>query len=194
MAQQEILLLGDDGGRAQFGRGWGVHRMAQLDPVGGYTMDRLRLLCRTSTILFHSKPISTISFPIVLRISNAIRCASATLTLIVSQGLFAFVCAYIVKAYAPYAAGSGISEIKCILAGFMLDGFLNFTTLAIKSIALVRHAQRSAVFERGLTEFTTADSDCFWSFDWEGRTVSTCRLCDWVLDSGMFRSLREKFR
>ncbi|KAK4702132.1 chloride channel 3/4/5, partial [Phenoliferia sp. Uapishka_3] len=51
-------------------------------------------------------------------------------------GLFAFVCAFLVKSYAPYAAGSGISEIKCILAGFVIKGFLSFSTLAIKSVAL----------------------------------------------------------
>lgn len=31
---------------------------------------------------------------------------------------FSFTAAHIVKGFAPYAAGSGISEIKCILGGF----------------------------------------------------------------------------
>lgn len=52
------------------------------------------------------------------------------------QMLFAFVSALLVKAFAPYAAGSGISEIKCIIAGFVMKGFLGFWTLLIKSIAL----------------------------------------------------------
>jgi hypothetical protein len=56
------------------------------------------------------------------------------------QGLFAFTCAFLVKSFAPYAAGSGISEIKCILAGFIINGYLSFATLSIKSIALVRHS------------------------------------------------------
>ncbi|KAH6856400.1 chloride channel [Chaetomium sp. MPI-CAGE-AT-0009] len=44
---------------------------------------------------------------------------------------------YIIFAsYAPYAAGSGISEIKCIIAGFVMKGFLGFWTLVIKSLAL----------------------------------------------------------
>ncbi|KAL8286159.1 hypothetical protein RQP46_004647 [Phenoliferia psychrophenolica] len=51
-------------------------------------------------------------------------------------GLFAFICAFVVKSFAPYAAGSGISEIKCILAGFVINGFLSFSTLVIKSVAL----------------------------------------------------------
>ncbi|GAA5882900.1 hypothetical protein JCM3774_001381 [Rhodotorula dairenensis] len=51
-------------------------------------------------------------------------------------GLFAFTCAFLVKSFAPYAAGSGISEIKCILAGFVINGYLSFATLSIKSIAL----------------------------------------------------------
>ncbi|KAI9726769.1 MAG: glycerol ethanol, ferric requiring protein [Chrysothrix sp. TS-e1954] len=50
--------------------------------------------------------------------------------------IFAFTSARLVKAFAPYAAGSGISEIKCIIAGFVMKGFLGFWTLVIKSIAL----------------------------------------------------------
>ncbi|KAI0165612.1 voltage gated chloride channel [Xylariaceae sp. FL1272] len=49
---------------------------------------------------------------------------------------FAFTAATLVKSFAPYAAGSGISEIKCIIAGFVMKGFLGFWTLVIKSIAL----------------------------------------------------------
>ncbi|KAM0715988.1 hypothetical protein Q7P37_008502 [Cladosporium fusiforme] len=49
---------------------------------------------------------------------------------------FAFTSARLVKSFAPYAAGSGISEIKCIIAGFVMKGFLGFRTLFIKSIGL----------------------------------------------------------
>lgn len=44
--------------------------------------------------------------------------------------------AALVKSFAPYAAGSGISEIKCIIAGFVMKGFLGFWTLVIKSVCL----------------------------------------------------------
>ncbi|KAI3317407.1 voltage gated chloride channel [Xylariaceae sp. AK1471] len=50
--------------------------------------------------------------------------------------MFAFTAATLVKSFAPYAAGSGISEIKCIIAGFIMKGFLGPWTLLIKSIAL----------------------------------------------------------
>lgn len=50
--------------------------------------------------------------------------------------MFAFTAGTLVKSFAPYAAGSGISEIKCIIAGFVMKGFLGFWTLLIKSIAL----------------------------------------------------------
>ncbi|KAL8759768.1 MAG: hypothetical protein Q9184_003523 [Pyrenodesmia sp. 2 TL-2023] len=50
--------------------------------------------------------------------------------------VFALTSASLVKAFAPYAAGSGISEIKCIIAGFVMKGFLGFWTLLIKSICL----------------------------------------------------------
>ncbi|KAI1491684.1 chloride channel [Biscogniauxia mediterranea] len=49
---------------------------------------------------------------------------------------FAFIAAILVKSFAPYAAGSGISEIKCIIAGFVMKGFLGSWTLLIKSIGL----------------------------------------------------------
>lgn len=49
---------------------------------------------------------------------------------------FAFISASLVRFFAPYAAGSGISEIKCIIAGFVMKGFLGFWTLVIKSVCL----------------------------------------------------------
>ncbi|KAL8702842.1 MAG: hypothetical protein Q9201_003982 [Fulgogasparrea decipioides] len=54
----------------------------------------------------------------------------------VSSTIFALAAASLVRAFAPYAAGSGISEIKCIIAGFVMKGFLGFWTLLIKSICL----------------------------------------------------------
>ncbi|RDB25505.1 hypothetical protein Hypma_007512 [Hypsizygus marmoreus] len=49
---------------------------------------------------------------------------------------FSFLAAHLVRSLAKYAAGSGISEIKCILAGFVMQGFLGFATFFIKSITL----------------------------------------------------------
>lgn len=51
-------------------------------------------------------------------------------------GIFLAVAAVLVKGYAPFAAGSGISEIKCIVSGFVMNGFLGWSTLAIKSLGL----------------------------------------------------------
>ncbi|PFH49767.1 hypothetical protein AMATHDRAFT_4623 [Amanita thiersii Skay4041] len=50
--------------------------------------------------------------------------------------VFSFIAAHLVRSLAKYAAGSGISEIKCILAGFIMQGFLGFATFFIKSITL----------------------------------------------------------
>ncbi|CAN3375650.1 hypothetical protein DIURU_001213 [Diutina rugosa] len=50
--------------------------------------------------------------------------------------LLAYIAAILVKIYAPSAAGSGISEIKCIVSGFVMDGFLGWKTLVIKSVGL----------------------------------------------------------
>ncbi|OJD19363.1 hypothetical protein AJ78_00633 [Emergomyces pasteurianus Ep9510] len=50
--------------------------------------------------------------------------------------LFSFSSAVLVNSFAPYAAGSGISEIKVIIAGFIMKGFLGARTLIIKSLTL----------------------------------------------------------
>ncbi|RKP37067.1 chloride channel [Dimargaris cristalligena] len=48
----------------------------------------------------------------------------------------ALACAFLVREYAPYAAGSGIPEIKSILSGFVIKGFMGGWTLLIKSVGL----------------------------------------------------------
>jgi chloride channel 3/4/5 len=53
------------------------------------------------------------------------------------KGLFSFSAAFLVRGFAPYAAGSGISEIKCILGGFIIKGFLDVETFFIKGLTLV---------------------------------------------------------
>lgn len=61
----------------------------------------------------------------------------SNLSVFVSKAMFSFIAAHFVKSFAKYAAGSGISEIKCILAGFVMKGYLGIWTLAIKSLTLV---------------------------------------------------------
>ncbi|KAH6586293.1 hypothetical protein BASA50_000757 [Batrachochytrium salamandrivorans] len=51
--------------------------------------------------------------------------------------IFAVSSAVLVKNYAPYAAGSGIPEVKTILGGFVIRNFLSFWTLVVKCIGLV---------------------------------------------------------
>ena len=55
--------------------------------------------------------------------------------------MFSSSAALLVKSFAPYAAGSGISEIKCILGGFIIKGFLSVETFFIKGLTLVGHSQ-----------------------------------------------------
>lgn len=50
--------------------------------------------------------------------------------------IFLIAAAFLVKLCAPTAAGSGISEIKCIVSGFVMRGFLGWSTLIIKSLGL----------------------------------------------------------
>eukprot|EP00842_Homolaphlyctis_polyrhiza_P005361 jgi/Hompol1/5826/HPOL_002376-RA len=51
--------------------------------------------------------------------------------------VFAVTSAILVKTYAPYAAGSGIPEVKTILGGFVIRQFLGFWTLVVKCLGLV---------------------------------------------------------
>ncbi|TRY66655.1 hypothetical protein DNTS_007992 [Danionella cerebrum] len=51
--------------------------------------------------------------------------------------LFSFLAVSLVRSFAPYACGSGIPEIKTILSGFIIRGYLGKWTLIIKTITLV---------------------------------------------------------
>ena len=51
--------------------------------------------------------------------------------------LFAWLSASLVKMFAPYACGSGIPEIKTILSGFIIRGYLGKWTYLIKSIGVM---------------------------------------------------------
>uniref|UniRef100_A0AAY4CK08 Chloride channel protein n=1 Tax=Denticeps clupeoides TaxID=299321 RepID=A0AAY4CK08_9TELE len=51
--------------------------------------------------------------------------------------LFSLLAVFLVRAFAPYACGSGIPEIKTILSGFIIRGYLGKWTLLIKTITLV---------------------------------------------------------
>uniref|UniRef100_A0A8C6TQN4 Chloride channel protein n=1 Tax=Neogobius melanostomus TaxID=47308 RepID=A0A8C6TQN4_9GOBI len=51
--------------------------------------------------------------------------------------LFSFLAVSLVRAFAPYACGSGIPEIKTILSGFIIRGYLGKWTLITKTITLV---------------------------------------------------------
>ncbi|UYV60235.1 hypothetical protein LAZ67_1000513 [Cordylochernes scorpioides] len=51
--------------------------------------------------------------------------------------IFSSIAVLLVKTFAPYAIGSGIPEIKTILSGFIIRGYLGKWTLIIKSVCLM---------------------------------------------------------
>lgn len=51
--------------------------------------------------------------------------------------IFALSTVVLVRYFAPYACGSGIPEIKTILGGFIIKGYLGYWTLVIKSLTLI---------------------------------------------------------
>lgn len=66
--------------------------------------------------------------------NNVIVSFAVHLILCISFGSFA---SWVCLNYAPFAAGSGISEVKCIVSGFKIKNkFLSKTTLIIKSLML----------------------------------------------------------
>ena len=50
--------------------------------------------------------------------------------------LFGSIAAMLVHTFAPYACGSGIPEIKTILSGFIIRGYLGKWTLIVKSVSI----------------------------------------------------------
>lgn len=51
--------------------------------------------------------------------------------------VFATSASILVTQLAPYAAGSGIPELKTILGGFIMSSFLGMKTLLVKMVGLV---------------------------------------------------------
>ncbi|XP_076468373.1 H(+)/Cl(-) exchange transporter 4-like isoform X2 [Babylonia areolata] len=51
--------------------------------------------------------------------------------------VFGLLAAMLVRVFAPYACGSGIPEIKTILSGFIIRGYLGKWTLLIKSVGMM---------------------------------------------------------
>lgn len=60
--------------------------------------------------------------------------------------VYASLAAYFVKAFARWAAGSGISEVKTILGGFVIQGFTSAQTLLVKCVGLVSNSLKLIVF------------------------------------------------
>jgi chloride channel 3/4/5 len=112
------------------------------------------------------------------------------------QTSFAFISAHLVRSLAKYAAGSGISEIKCILAGFVMHGFLGFWTLAIKSITLVS-LYACCLYLRLLLYASPgkiAFGDCLWTQRWQGGAFSARRVCNWQFNCWVIRAIHKKSR
>lgn len=59
------------------------------------------------------------------------------LTYIISSLMFASLAALLVQRFAPHARGSGIPEVKTILSGFVIKGYLGRWTFVVKSICMV---------------------------------------------------------
>ena len=65
------------------------------------------------------------------------RMVQTRVVVVVVGCLFATLCAVLVKTFAPYACGSGVPEVKTILSGFIIRGYLGVWTLLIKSTGMI---------------------------------------------------------
>ena len=63
--------------------------------------------------------------------------AVSYISYVVVAVIFAALSASLVRTFAPYACGSGIPEIKTILSGFVIRGYLGKWTFLIKSVAII---------------------------------------------------------
>jgi hypothetical protein len=124
VAKSAVLLLGT--GRR---RGQRVRLLAPVEHSVYSTLVHIRAVCGAVPFPFLFPPFHT-------------RCPFHFLVRtwaddIDQKAALSFVAARLVQTLARYAAGSGISEIKCILSGFIMQGFLGFWTFLIKSLTLV---------------------------------------------------------
>jgi hypothetical protein len=88
--------------------------------------------------------------------------------------LFSLTAAHLVKSFAKYAAGSGISEIKCILAGFIMKGYLGVWTFVIKALTLVRYVNLG-ISKHSMSSLS-ALGDSLRVVCWKGGTLGARRL------------------
>ncbi len=100
--------------------------------------------------------------------------------------------AHLVKQLAKYAAGSGISEIKCIIGGFIMKGFLGFWTFFIKSVTLVRESELCAL--TSLHSYHVASRHCVRAFRRERGSIGACRVLCGKPDSKSVQGILEEPR
>jgi H+/Cl- antiporter ClcA len=72
--------------------------------------------------------------------------------------LFATLCALLVKTFAPYACGSGVPEVKTILSGFIIRGYLGKWTLLIKSIGMILGTSANLLLGKEVSIESSADA------------------------------------
>ncbi|KXS18389.1 hypothetical protein M427DRAFT_109590 [Gonapodya prolifera JEL478] len=101
----------------------------------GFYLNR-RFCCSTSSS--HSHCTDWVPWSSALRPSDSVMGRFTGFVFFTSFSLlFAVSAGVLAKRYAPYAAGSGIPEVKTILGGFIIRKFLGGWTLLIKCIGLV---------------------------------------------------------
>lgn len=93
--------------------------------------------------------------------------------------IFSYIAAHLVRVFARYAAGSGISEIKVILAGFVMKGYLGGWTLIIKSITLVCELVLLRMLRLTTTKLK-AIRNCLRPLCWQRRPFRSRGLLHWL--------------
>lgn len=107
-----------------------------------------------------------------------------------SKIFFATTAAFLVQNYAPFAAGSGIPEVKTILSGFIIRKFLGLWTLIIKSVGLVCQT----TFVQFILTIDVVFIRCSWFSSGKRRPACACRLLLWQYSISLVLKILSEWR
>ncbi|RWS27196.1 H(+)/Cl(-) exchange transporter 3-like isoform X1 [Leptotrombidium deliense] len=134
------IFLGVVAGVIDIGAGWMKDLKEGICPAAPYLNREQCCWSSNDTFFegFHCLQWKT--WPQLLGITNLDNFGSYVISYfmyILTSVFFATLAALLVKTFAPYACGSGIPEIKTILSGFIIRGYLGKWTLIIKSLCMM---------------------------------------------------------
>ncbi|XP_015781787.1 H(+)/Cl(-) exchange transporter 3 isoform X2 [Tetranychus urticae] len=134
------ILAGNVAGVIDIGAGWMKDLKDGICPEAFYLNREQCCWSSNDTVLENYNCAQWKTWPQLLGIARASGFGYSFVSYIIYilwSVFFSGLAALLVQTFAPYACGSGIPEIKTILSGFIIRGYLGKWTLIIKSICLM---------------------------------------------------------